>query len=167
MFETPRAFSVDVRTPWKEVTQIPEFYFKIRLSLSLLLLRTLSHIHTRIHFTHSITRMKTLGAGMKWSGKMKSKHKVNTLAVVLVGRNPQLKNFKQEHLCLNHDVNLLELSLTDFMQSKIQSQTALNWKEWQRQAMLFFCNAFLPCQTSQSMRSTFQHVARALRLTPP
>ena len=31
MFETPRAFSVDVRTPWKEVTQIPEFYFKIRL----------------------------------------------------------------------------------------------------------------------------------------
>ena len=104
MFETPRAFSVDVRTPWKEVTQIPEFYFKIRLSLSLLLLRTLSHIHTRIHFTHSITRMKTLGAGMKWSGKMKSKHKVNTLAVVLVGRKPKLKNFKHEHLCLNHDM---------------------------------------------------------------
>ena len=54
MFETPRAFSVDVRTPWKEVTQIPEFYFKIRLPLSLLLLRTthsLTYTHASISHT--------------------------------------------------------------------------------------------------------------------
>jgi hypothetical protein len=58
----------------------PNFILKLLTALSLSLHSlSLSLSRTHTHFTHSITRMKTLGVGMKWSGKMKSNRKVNRL----------------------------------------------------------------------------------------
>ena len=77
MFETPRAFSVDVRTPWTEVTQIPEFYFKIRLSLSL---SSPHHSHTHKH-THSFHTLhykdENIGGRneMEWENEVKTQGK--------------------------------------------------------------------------------------------